>query len=481
MVNRALARLERGILLMDVKRRPVLLNYGVAVGAVVVALGITKLAPWLVQRESLVLFFGAVTLSAWYGGRGPGFLACVLAAVVTNVLIYEPAFTITWSAEAIIPLIVFMAVASLISSLTIDLARSERLARENGELLDVTLKCIAEAVICTDGDGRITFVNQAAQKLIGLDPNGRSITELFDSENAAKEALHALLLRPLREGVGSEFGGQTRLAISAARPLVEGAAAPIKDANNQLKGSVIVVRDVTDRESAKAKILDYQEHLRSMASQLSLTEERGRRAIATGLHDRVGQSLALTRIKLSTLRDDIKDPKLAGQLDDVVRLMRDVLTEVKTLTFELSPPILYELGLDATVEWLIGNFQRQYKLDCSFERDGPAERHSQQMEIVLFQTTRELLTNIVKHAPASHASVKLVNGPDKVQLIVSDDGKPATAARRPLAIHAGGGFGLFSIRERICHLGGSFELNSPQGGGTCVSVSLPVIVKQTAL
>ncbi len=466
---------------MDLKQRPAYLRYGVAIGAVVVTLAVTHLVPWLVRRESLVLFFGAVTFSAWYGGRGPGFLACVLAAIVTNVLIYEPAFTITWSAEAIIPLMIFMAVAALISSLTANLARSERQSREHEELLDVTLKCIAEAVICTDSAGRITFVNQAAKELIGLDPKGREITELFESEQTKKEALQALFLRPLREGAVGEIGGQTRLIISPARPLVEGAVAPIKDANNQLKGSVIVVRDVTDRENAKSKILDYQERLRSMATQLSLTEERGRRAIATGLHDRVGQSLALTRIKLSTLRDDIGDPKLAGQLDDVVRLMRDVLTEIKTLTFELSPPILYELGLDAAVEWLIGNFQGQYKLECSFEREGPAERHSQEMEIVLFQTARELLTNIVKHAPAAHATLKLVNAHDRVRLVVSDDGPPVHPPRAPLAINAGGGFGLFSIRERICHMGGSFELGAPQGRGTCVSVSLPVIVNQTAL
>ena len=335
---------------MNLKQRPTYLRYGVAIATVLLALVVTHYVPWLWQRESLVLFFGAVTFSAWYGGRGPGFLACVLAAVVTNVLVYEPAFTVTLTAEALIPLAVFLAVASLISSLTANLARSERQSRE------------------------------------------------------------------------------------------------------------------------------HEERLRSMATQHSLTEERGRRAIATGLHDRVGQSLALTRIKLSTLRDDIGDPKLAGELDDVVRLMRDVLTEVKTLTFELSPPILYELGLDAALEWLIGNFKRQYNLECEFQREGPAERLPQETEIVLFQTARELLTNIVKHAPAARATLKVIHEPGGARLIVTDDGQATKAQPRPLAINAGSGFGLFSIRERICHLGGTFELASPPGRGTCVSVSLPTIV-----
>jgi PAS domain S-box-containing protein len=466
---------------MDVKDRPTYLRFAVAIATVLVALLITHLVPWLRQRESLVLFFGAVTLSAWYGGRGPGFLACVLAAVVTNVLIYEPAFTLTLTPEAVIPLLAFMGVASLISSLTTDLARSERQSREHEELLDVTLKSIAEAVICTDGEGRITFINQAAHTLIGHDPKGRGITELFEQEGVKKEVLETLLLRPLRENTTSDLGGLTRLVVSPKRPLIEGAVAPIKDANNQLKGLVIVLRDVTERESTKTRLLDYQERLRSMASQFSLTEERGRRAIATGLHDRVGQSLALTRIKLSTLRDDIGDPKLAGQLDDAVRLLRDVLTEIKTLTFELSPPILYELGLDAAIEWLITSFHQQYNLDCSFERTGSIERKPQQVEIILFQMARELLTNIVKHAPNSHARVKLVSGADTVQLSVGDNGQTANVQESSLGNTGSSGFGLFSIRERIRYLGGAFSLDSSPGRGTCVSVSLPIIVAQPAL
>ena len=167
--------------------------------------------------------------------------------------------------------------------------------------------------------------------------------------------------------------------------------------------------------------------------------------------------------------------KIAHQLDEVTALLRDILSEIKSLTFELSPPILYELGLEAAVEWLIVNFQNQYSLDVNFDRQKSSERRPQQVEIVLFQTARELLTNIVKHAPAAHASVKILNGTNTVELIVADNGHAFDVNESSTGAANSRGFGLFSIRERICYLGGSFELESRKGQGTCVSVRLPTI------
>src|SRR5262249_17767445 len=105
--------------------------------------------------------------------------------------------------------------------------------------------------------------------------------------------------------------------LSGARIPIEGNAAPIKNADGQAIGGVIVLRDVKEREEARKQILEYQRSPRSMASEVSLAEERERRAIATGLHDRIGQSLALARIKLGALRARLTQPELAAETDEI--------------------------------------------------------------------------------------------------------------------------------------------------------------------
>ena len=117
------------------------------------AFTLTMLAPWLRQRESFILFFGAVSLSAWYGGRGPGLFSCVLTAFLHDYFIFYPPFEFSFGREEIVPLCVFLAVAYMISSMTTALARAEENAREQQQWLQVTLSSIGDAVIATDSRG----------------------------------------------------------------------------------------------------------------------------------------------------------------------------------------------------------------------------------------------------------------------------------------------------------------------------------------
>ena len=211
-----------------------------------------------------------------------------------------------------------------------------------------------------------------------------------------------------------------------------------------------------------------------MASEVSLAEERERRTIANGLHDRIGQSLALSRIKLGTLRARMTDRDVVAEIDEITQVLKQMIAEVRSLTFELSPPVLYEFGLNAALEWLTGNVKKQHALACSFESRGVAGPLKQETSVVLFQAARELLTNVVKHAHAQTVTVSVVKDEKDVHVSVADDGSGFNAPQALASSETARGFGLFSIRERINHLGGSFAIDSKPGHGTCVSLALPV-------
>lgn len=230
----------------------------------------------------------------------------------------------------------------------------------------------------------------------------------------------------------------------------------------------------TKDEKSRMRILENQKSLQSLASELSLAEERERRQIATALHDRIGQTLALSNLKLREIRNKVTDPAVQEWLEEISGLLKQMLTETRSLTFELSPPILYEFGLDAALEWLCNHFKSDHKLECKFCPNGSATALQLERRITLFQVVRELLTNVVKHAQARNASVTIQHDSRNVTVTVTDDGigfDPSTLSQTAPENH---GLGLFSIGERIRYMGGTIRIDSGTGRGTQIALSLPL-------
>ncbi len=240
-------------------------------------------------------------------------------------------------------------------------------------------------------------------------------------------------------------------------------------------GEIIdVYDDITERRRAEDRLLEYQEQLRSLTSELSLAEERQRRSIATDLHDQIGQTLSVIKMKLYGLMQDVKDDSLAGRLDDVLSLLKKTIQDTRSLTFEISPPILYELGLDAAIEWLGENFQKQHNIPCVVESDNLFKPLGEDVRIVLFMAVRELLINVAKHARADSVRIIIKSNADTLKIMVKDHGigfDPDAEENKAVNTHA---FGLFNIRERLQHLGGHLTLESAPGSGTIVSLVAPL-------
>jgi len=237
---------------------------------------------------------------------------------------------------------------------------------------------------------------------------------------------------------------------------------------------VDVYDDVTERKHAESNLLINQEKLRSLASELSLVEERERRSIATDLHDQIGQTLSVIKMRCFELRDNLNASDLIGQIDEIGELVKQTIQDTRSLTFELSPPVLYELGLVAAIDWLAEQFQLKHNLKCTVESDNKPKLLSQDIEIVLFRSVRELLVNIVKHAEADKVKITIRVNKKNLRIRVTDDGIGFSPKAKGAKTYKEQQFGLFNITERIHHLGGKFEVDSQRGKGTMVTLVAPL-------
>lgn len=236
---------------------------------------------------------------------------------------------------------------------------------------------------------------------------------------------------------------------------------------------VNVYDDITERKQAEEKLLLYQQQLQSLASELSLAEERERRILAAELHDHIGQTLSLVKIKMHALRDHIADDLALQQFDETRSFLDQAIRDTRSLTLELCPPVLYELGLEAALEWLAESVRVKTGINC-LVRARCGTRLSDDINGVLFRSVRELLFNVYKHAEARQAEVRTSQNRNSFQVEVKDNGigfEVATAETQAVASHA---FGLFSIRERLSHLGGMMRVDSNPGRGTTITLEVPL-------
>ncbi|MGZ8384198.1 MAG: PAS domain-containing sensor histidine kinase, partial [Nitrospira sp.] len=240
--------------------------------------------------------------------------------------------------------------------------------------------------------------------------------------------------------------------------------------------------DITDRKLAKLALQDTTDRLRALATQLNLTEQRERRRLADELHDHLQQMLVLGKLTIGQgKRFAVGIPgweKMIHQLDDV---LSDALRYSRTLVAELSPPVLHHHGLGAGLKWLADDMKRY---DLVVMVTVPAEEVwlPEEQMLLLFQSVRELLINSAKHAGTGQADVTLAERNGHLHITVHDDGAgfdlaAAAAAAAAPATPTGGlssKFGMFSIRERMVALGGTFTVQTAPGKGTRATLVLPL-------
>ena len=367
--------------------------------------------------------------------------------------------------------------AKAVETLQKEVAERKR-AEESLRSAEVRFRSIFENTIVglyrTTPSGQILLANPALLKMMGC----RSFKQLakFNVEkNGFDPSTPRSRFKKLIKKEGRVVGLESVWRrIDGTKLFVSESAFAVKDAKGKLIYYEGTAQDITTRKEAEEKLMLYQQQLRSLASELSLAEERLRRRIAAELHDHIAQNLAISKIKLESLKDDV-EPGLAKSLKDVINLISQTIDASRSLTFEISPPVLYELGFEAAVGWLVRQTRQRFGLDVEFINDEKPKPLNADIRVLLFQAVRELLVNVVKHAKAKKAKVYARAVDDNIQITVEDDGVGFDAAAlNPARDFTKGGFGLFNIRERLDQIGGSVIIQSGRKKGTQITMTAPI-------
>ena len=253
----------------------------------------------------------------------------------------------------------------------------------------------------------------------------------------------------------------------------------VRDISGTPKFFIAMIEDVTKARLAEEKICSYQDKLQSLASELSLSEERERRTLAETLHDHTGQLLCMAKIKLEELEDSAPDGSLQSSLKEIQGMIEKSIDNTRSLIYELSPPILYGVGFEAAVDWLAEDMRQQH-LAIKVEGDGQADQLNKEVRHFLFRVVRELLFNVVKHAQASQVEINIQRVNTSLQIIVADNGAGFQGEKPWSSANVSQGFGLFSIRERVTYFGGSLNIDSHPGQGTRVILTMPMDYQKKA-
>jgi signal transduction histidine kinase len=240
--------------------------------------------------------------------------------------------------------------------------------------------------------------------------------------------------------------------------------AELQQANRKLE------EEITAGESTRKK-------LRTMTSEVFLAEEKERGKLAVDLHDDLGQLVPLVKLRLSALRDDPAAAGVEDKLREIGTLVDRAGDSLRSLTFQTMPPILHDLGLRPAIEWLLEDVWLRMGVHADFRGGSRIGELSEDVRTIAYRSIRELITNAIKHAEAERISVTIDREESTLQIVVEDDGRgfdPETVTGAD-----GMGFGLFSIRERLDHLGGRLVIESSPGSGTRAVMVLPVDPPET--
>lgn len=341
----------------------------------------------------------------------------------------------------------------------------------------VLLQTTDQGIFGVDRRGRCTFINRAAAAMLGCDGQellGHALHDRLHGDGSCDED-GCPMRQTLTTGNGYRLREQTFHRKDGSRFEVECSSFAVPETGGRT-GFVFTFMNIQERKRQTQALLQYQQRLRSLASQLRRTEEQVRQRLATELHDNLAQTLALCHMKLASyLR--LAPATFRAPLTPVVDLVKEALRYTRELMGDLRPPTLGDEGdLTATVQWVTAKLER-HGLNVTIRDDGRPKPMEPELLRIAYQSLHELLFNVLKHARTTSAGVRLRRYGPYLILEVRDRGVgfrggPVKAPSQE------GGFGLFNMREQIAGAGGRMRIWSVPDLGSRVSIILPLKVSQ---
>jgi PAS domain S-box-containing protein len=350
--------------------------------------------------------------------------------------------------------------------LTVALDVTERKAAENAlaaasRQWQGTFDSVSDVIWLLDRDFRICRANNATARLFHKTPEevqGRQCWEIVHGSTASMKPCPVCRLRETHSRQRTEL----RIGSSWHEIIVD----PILDASGQFDGVVHIISDITEHKKTEEK-------LRSLASELSLAEERERRRIAANLHDYACQGLALAKMQLQSVLESPRPDK--SVLQPICSRLQETIDSIREMTFDLSSATLYKFGLEAALEELLADkLSRSRPIRYRFSTDQTPKPLTEETSVLLFQCVRELLINVIKHARAKHVTVEIACEGDHIRILVADDGVGFNPDAMLSSTHRTHSVGLFFVRERLDYAGGTLQIKASPGRGSRFILTAPL-------
>lgn len=355
-----------------------------------------------------------------------------------------------------------------------DRVRAEEVVRQSEERFRLMANASEDVFwMSTPGIGQMLYISPAYEKLWG-----KTRKSLYQNPKSFLEAVHPDDRDRLVEGVKGHAEGVWNFEYRVLRAdgdvrWVHDVGYPVFGEHGELRMMTGSIRDITAQKKSEAEILGKQKELRSLTAQLQLVEERERRQIAQDIHDSIGQILAFSAGEIKLLQKTAPEP-IAESLRVVTRQLDLAVEQARSLSFDLSPSLLYDLGLEVAIEDMADKMSKERKIKCSFKSCSAPKPLTDDVKVLLYRSVRELVINSAKHAQAGAVKISCLRTNADICITVEDNGRGFDVSMLENRTGSGKGFGLFSLRERLSHIGGSLKIESEEGKGTTATLIAPL-------
>lgn len=344
--------------------------------------------------------------------------------------------------------------------------RTEKLLQVKRNKLKSILDAMDDGVCLVSGNYDVEYVNPVIEKEFGP-VNGRKCFEYF---HGGWEICRECNIRDVFAGKSMRWEWYS----PRAKKTYDLYDVPIMNSDGSIS-KLEFFHDVTERKKNEEMLLNYQEKLRSIATELSMVEERERRHIATDIHDYISQSLVVAKIKLAALTThSALPPVVAEGLNQIGEFIDEAIGYTQSLITNLSISTLHDIDFSEALEWLCNQIQERHGIRISCEKNGEINPIGEETRVILIKSVRELLNNAVKHSNAKNVKISIEKCISKICVTVEDDGIGFEIDHIKMRAGKNGGFGLFSIRESLNHLGGSITIRPGSAKGTVITLKAPL-------
>ncbi|MCF6333453.1 MAG: response regulator [Draconibacterium sp.] len=325
-----------------------------------------------------------------------------------------------------------------------------------------------------------TYVSPVIEKTLGVTPSEivleKNLLELFQLNDAKSKNSDKIQFINHTSFKNLEV----ELKINTKKIWLSISGFTIFGKNRDYNGKRGVCYDITKRKQAEIalgknvkQIKNYQKKLKKLNIELTSVEERERRRIAENLHDSLGQTLSLAFLKLSSIIDENFSMNAKKTIAETSGLLDKAISESRSLTYDLSPPILYELGLVPAIKWKLEQIEKKHQINTVLIGEGQRIDIQKEFNIFIYRIVSELVTNVIKHANAKLIEIEIRKEKEMYYIIVRDDGV-GFEMKINNKRKANEGFGLMSITERLDSIKGKFKIQSKIGKGTEAKIIIPV-------